>query len=113
MNIQKLFNHLSINYGLVLLESELFEIIDIIKTIINDSKSNHTLLFCDNCLERTVHLNGVCKKCKSSKNIKNQINIVKKIADDMIGIGGVPSNNEFYEEYNMRIKEALQIQNKS
>ena len=39
----------------------------------------------------------------------NQIDIIKKIADDMIGIGGIPSNEEFYEEFNFRVQAALNI----
>lgn len=39
----------------------------------------------------------------------NQIDVVKKIADDMIGIGGIPSNQEFYEEFNYRVQDALNI----
>jgi hypothetical protein len=39
----------------------------------------------------------------------NQIDIVKKIADGMIGIGGIPSNQEFYEEFNFRVQMALNI----
>lgn len=41
--------------------------------------------------------------------MKNQIEIVKDVADGMIGIGGVPSNEEFYVEFDMRIKAALNI----
>ena len=39
----------------------------------------------------------------------NQINKVKDIADGMIGIGGVPSNEDFYSEFNSRVKESLNI----
>ena len=39
----------------------------------------------------------------------NQIDIVKQIADDMIGIGGIPSNQEFYEEFNFRLQTALNV----
>jgi hypothetical protein len=42
----------------------------------------------------------------------NHIDIVKKIANDMIGIGGIPSNQEFYEEFNFRVQEALKINSK-
>jgi len=41
--------------------------------------------------------------------MKNQIEIVKEIADGMIGIGGIPSNEDFYAEFDMRIKAALRI----
>jgi hypothetical protein len=41
--------------------------------------------------------------------MKNQIDIVKDIADGMIGIGGIPSNEEFYAEFDMRVREALRI----
>ena len=43
--------------------------------------------------------------------MKNQIEIVKKIADGMIGIGGIPSNEEFYAEFDMRVRDALRIHN--
>ena len=39
----------------------------------------------------------------------NQIDVVKKIADDMLGIGGIPSNQDFYEEFNFRVQAALNI----
>jgi len=41
--------------------------------------------------------------------MENQIEIVKDIADGMIGIGGIPSNEEFYAEFNMRVRAALRI----
>jgi hypothetical protein len=41
--------------------------------------------------------------------MKNQIDIVKDIADGMIGIGGIPSNEDFYAEFDMRVREALRI----
>ena len=41
--------------------------------------------------------------------MENQIEIVKNIADEMIGIGGIPSNEEFYAEFDMRVREALRI----
>lgn len=41
--------------------------------------------------------------------MKNQIEIVKDIADGMIGIGGIPSNEEFYAEFDMRVRAALRI----
>jgi hypothetical protein len=40
---------------------------------------------------------------------KNQIDIVKDIADGMMGIGGLPGNEEFYAEFDMRLKAALRI----
>ena len=43
--------------------------------------------------------------------MKNQIEIVKDIADGMIGIGGIPSNEEFYAEFDMRVRDALRIHN--
>lgn len=42
--------------------------------------------------------------------MKNQIEIVKEIADGMIGIGGIPTNEEFYAEFDMRVRAALRIQ---
>ena len=41
--------------------------------------------------------------------MKTQIEIVKDIADGMIGIGGIPSNEEFYAEFDMRVRAALRI----
>ena len=41
--------------------------------------------------------------------MENHIDIVKDIADGMIGIGGIPSNEEFYAEFDMRVREALHI----
>jgi hypothetical protein len=41
--------------------------------------------------------------------MKNQIEIVKDIADGMIGIGGIPSNESFYVEFDMRLRDALNI----
>lgn len=41
--------------------------------------------------------------------LANQIEIVKDIANGMIGIGGVPSNKEFYAEFDMRVREVLAI----
>jgi hypothetical protein len=43
--------------------------------------------------------------------MENQIDIVKDIADGMIGIGGIPSNEEFYAEFDMRVRAALRIHN--
>jgi hypothetical protein len=42
----------------------------------------------------------------------NQIEVVKRIAESMYNIGGIPSNEEFYAEFNMRVKEALGIRDK-
>jgi len=41
--------------------------------------------------------------------MRNQIEIVKDIADGMYGIGGLPNNEEFYAEFDMRVKSALGI----
>ena len=41
--------------------------------------------------------------------MENQIEIVKDIADGMIGIGGIPNNHEFYAEFDMRVRAALRI----
>jgi hypothetical protein len=41
--------------------------------------------------------------------MKNQIEIVKDIADGMYGIGGIPNNEEFYAEFDIRVKAALGI----
>jgi len=41
--------------------------------------------------------------------MRNQIEIVKDIADGMYGIGGIPNNEEFYAEFDMRVKAALGI----
>lgn len=41
--------------------------------------------------------------------MKNQIEIVKEIAEGMIGVGGIPSNKEFYEEFNFRLTSSLGI----
>lgn len=42
----------------------------------------------------------------------NQIEIVKQIANDMIGIGGIPTNQEFYDEFIFRVEDALNITTK-
>lgn len=42
--------------------------------------------------------------------MKNQIELVKEIADGMEGIGGIPNNEEFYAEFDMRVREALGIE---
>jgi len=44
-----------------------------------------------------------------TKIMENQIEIVKEIADAMIGIGGIPTNEEFYEEFNSRVTAKLGI----
>lgn len=38
-----------------------------------------------------------------------QIQIVNKIAEEMVGIGGIPTNKEFYEEFNMALTSKLNI----
>lgn len=39
----------------------------------------------------------------------NQIDIIKEIADGMVGIGGVPNNEEFYAKFDSRVRSALNI----
>lgn len=41
--------------------------------------------------------------------MKNQIEITKKVADAMIGIGGIPNNETFYREFDMHLRNALGI----
>lgn len=41
--------------------------------------------------------------------MENQIDIVKDIAESMIGIGGIPNNQEFYVEFNSRLTAKLGI----
>jgi hypothetical protein len=41
--------------------------------------------------------------------MENQIDIVKDVADGMIGIGGIPTNEEFYAEFDFRVRVALRI----
>lgn len=41
----------------------------------------------------------------------NQIDVVKQIASDMLGIGGVPTNQEFYDEFSSRIRLELHVKN--
>jgi len=41
--------------------------------------------------------------------MENQIEIVKEILEGMIGIGGIPTNEEFYEEFNSRVTAKLGI----
>jgi uncharacterized protein YcnI len=41
--------------------------------------------------------------------MKNQIEITKEIADSMLEIGGNPTKEEFYDEFNFRLKIALGI----
>ena len=48
-------------------------------------------------------------KLTKINNMKNQIETVKDIADGMYGIGGIPNNEEFYAEFDMRVKAALGI----
>ena len=43
--------------------------------------------------------------------MKNQIEIVKEILEGMIGIGGIPNNEEFYAEFNSRVMAKLGIKN--
>jgi len=39
----------------------------------------------------------------------NQIEIANKVADEMLRIGGIPSNEEFYSEFNMALTARLNI----
>ena len=48
-----------------------------------------------------------CKKYGLKQRI--QIEIVKDIAEGMIGIGGMPTNVEFYNEFDMRLRSALEL----
>ncbi len=41
--------------------------------------------------------------------MENQIETVKDIAEGMIGIGGIPNNEEFYAEFNSRVTAKLGI----
>lgn len=41
----------------------------------------------------------------------NQIEIVKEILDEMLEIGGIPTNEEFYTEFNFRLQSRLNIDN--
>jgi ribosomal protein L33 len=41
--------------------------------------------------------------------MESQIETVKDIADGMIGIGGIPNNEEFYAEFNSRVTAKLGI----
>lgn len=41
----------------------------------------------------------------------SQIDDVIAIAEGMIGIGGIPSNEEFYSEFNFRVQSKLAIKN--
>jgi len=43
------------------------------------------------------------------EEMKSQIEIVKDISDGMIGIGGIPTNEEFYREFDMRVRASLRI----
>lgn len=39
----------------------------------------------------------------------NQLDKVKDVLEGMVGIGGIPNNEEFYEEFNLRVKGVLGI----
>lgn len=41
--------------------------------------------------------------------MKNKIDIVKEIADSMAAVSELLTNKEFYEEFNTRLKRALNI----
>lgn len=43
----------------------------------------------------------------------NQFEIVKEILDEMLEIGGIPTNEEFYSEFNFRLKSKLGIDDKT
>lgn len=40
---------------------------------------------------------------------KAHSDIAKDVADSMLGIGGVPTAQEFYDEFNWRLKAALKL----
>ena len=42
----------------------------------------------------------------------NQIKIVKEVADSMFSISEIPSNEEFYSEFYLRLQERLNIRNR-
>ena len=48
-----------------------------------------------------------CKKYGLKQ--RNQIKIVKDIAEEMIDIGGIPTDVEFYDEFDMRLRSALEL----
>ena len=41
--------------------------------------------------------------------MKNHIEIVIDIIEEMMGNGGVPTDEEFYQEFDMRLRFALEI----
>ena len=41
--------------------------------------------------------------------MKNHIEIVIDIIEDMMGIAGVPTDEEFYREFDIRLRFALEI----
>ena len=41
--------------------------------------------------------------------MENQIEKINDVLIGMIGIGGIPSNEEFYAEFDMRVRKALKI----
>ena len=41
--------------------------------------------------------------------MKNPLEITQYVLNGMIGIGGIPTNQEFYDEFNDRLKEALSV----
>jgi hypothetical protein len=45
----------------------------------------------------------------NQSKMKNQNDIIQDVLAGMVGIGGIPSNEEFYAEFDMRVREALGI----
>ena len=45
--------------------------------------------------------------------MKNPLEITQDVLNGMIGIGGIPTNQEFYDEFNDRLKVALSLHNVS
>ena len=43
--------------------------------------------------------------------MKNPLEITQYVLNGMIGIGGIPTNQEFYDEFNDRLKSALSLHN--
>ncbi|NRA77313.1 MAG: hypothetical protein HRU18_03810 [Pseudoalteromonas sp.] len=43
--------------------------------------------------------------------MKNPLEITQDVLNGMIGIGGIPTNQEFYDEFNDRLKAALSLHN--
>ena len=43
--------------------------------------------------------------------MKNPLKITQDVLNGMIGIGGIPTNQEFYDEFNDRLKSALSLHN--